>query len=55
MSIKEYSVSSIEEYLAICSELVRRWSSPESGEPCLWYRGQKNVHWGLIPGEYRLP
>lgn len=55
MAIKEISASTVEEYLAICSDLVRRWSSPNSGEPCLWFRGQKNARWGLIPGEYRFP
>jgi len=55
LAMNEISTSSVEEYLAICSDLVRKWSSPESGEPCLWYRGQKNASWGLIPGEYRFP
>lgn len=55
MAIKEISVSTIEEYLTICSDLVREWSSAESGEPCLWYRGQKDASWSLIPGEYRFP
>ena len=55
MSIKEISASTVEGYLTICSELVKKWSSLNSGEPCLWYRGQKDACWGLIPGEYRFP
>ena len=55
MAIKEISASTIEGYLTICSDLVRKWSSSDSGEPCLWYRGQKDARWSLIPGEYRFP
>jgi hypothetical protein len=55
MAIDEFSVSSVEEYLAKCAELVQDWSTSDGGEPSLWYRGQKDARWGLIPGEYRFP
>jgi hypothetical protein len=51
--IVRYKADSIEEYLSFCSELIKKWSSPTSGEPCLWYRGQRDEGWSLIPGEYR--
>jgi hypothetical protein len=51
----EKKAKSISEFLSLCSELVTQWSSPESGEARLWYRGQKQAQWGLIPGEYRFP
>lgn len=55
MPIVEREASSLSEYLSICAELIQTWSSPETGETRLWYRGQKNAEWHLIPGEYRYP
>lgn len=55
MPIVEREASSLSQYLSICAELVQAWSSPETGESRLWYRGQKKAEWSLIPGEYRYP
>ena len=51
--IVEREATSLSEYLSICAELIQTWSSPETGETRLWYRGQKKADWHLIPGEYR--
>jgi len=54
MGIVERNASTVEDFLAVCRELMATWSTTEGGgEPSLWYRGQKNAQWGLIPGEYR--
>lgn len=55
MPIVEREASSLPEYLLICAELVKAWSSPETGESRPWYRGQRKAEWHLIPGEYRYP
>lgn len=52
---KERRASSLVEYLSVCGELVQAWSAPESGETGLWYRGQENAEWHLVPGEFRDP
>ena len=55
MPIVEHQASSLSEYLRICAGLVQTWSSPETGEKRLWYRGQRKAEWPLAPGEYRYP
>jgi hypothetical protein len=55
MPIKQCSASSLEEYLSVCAGLVKAWSAADTGELPLWFRGQRDAAWGLIPGAYRYP
>jgi hypothetical protein len=53
VAFTESIARSLAAYLEICAQLVRKWSTPASGELGLWYRGQSKAQRGLIPGEYR--
>lgn len=53
MPIIEKQAKSLAKYLSICAELADQWTRPDTGEARLWYRGQRDARWGLMPGEYR--
>ena len=53
--MESHTAKTISGYLSIVSDLVAKWSSPESGEARLWFRGQSRAEWHLAPGEYRYP
>lgn len=55
MSISHYKVNSVAQYLSKCKEILKEWSDQSDGVPALWFRGQKDSSWDLIPGEFRFP
>ncbi len=55
MAAREYSAGDLPDYLRIVDDIWLRWSENSEGIPNIWFRGQGDAQWPLLPTIYRTP